>query len=148
MASEDRTALLQEAEACELLLLNVDDKEAGILRTIMCLRNLSAALSASPARPIDEVAALRAEIRTWAVYCFTKYGSDAVLYNGLADLAGMAASPAPRPETKGPRRKFTFDDWCEPCVTAQWCSFKGGCLAERELPSVWPDAAPEAREIP
>ena len=29
---------------------------------------------------------------------------------------------------------FTFDDFCEPCITAQWCALRGGCLAER-LPS-------------
>jgi hypothetical protein len=28
-------------------------------------------------------------------------------------------------------KRDTFDDWCEPCITTQWCSWHGGCLAER-----------------
>lgn len=37
----------------------------------------------------EELAETRAELRKLAVYCFTRYGHDAYLYNSLADLAGM-----------------------------------------------------------
>lgn len=36
------------------------------------------------------------------------------------------------------RKRYTFDDFCEPCITTQWCAFRGGCLAER-LPTADPD---------
>lgn len=38
----------------------------------------------------EELAETRAELRKLAVYCFTRYGHDAYLYNSLADLAGMS----------------------------------------------------------
>jgi hypothetical protein len=39
---------------------------------------------------VNEAALTRANIRAWAIYCFQKHGHDAHLYNGLAELAGMA----------------------------------------------------------
>lgn len=29
-----------------------------------------------------------------------------------------------------PPKKYTFDDYCEPCSTVAWCSWHGSCLAE------------------
>ena len=50
----------------------------------------AALLSTSPGEPEPtEASALRAEIRRWACYCFTRHGHDAHLYNELAKLAGM-----------------------------------------------------------
>lgn len=44
----------------------------------------------------EELANSRAELRKLAVYCFTRYGHDAYLYNSLADLAGMPIALATR----------------------------------------------------
>jgi hypothetical protein len=46
-----------------------------------------AALRAEIATLRQQNEAMRAALHQWAIYCFTKHGNDAHLYNGLADLA-------------------------------------------------------------
>lgn len=46
------------------------------------------------------------------------------------------------PGDKATTKRYTFDDWCEPCITAGWCSYHGGCLAERDLPHLAGTPAP------
>ena len=44
-------------------------------------------------------------------------------------------------------RRYTFDDFCERCCTAQWCSYHGRCLAEALPEDVYPAASPTAPPV-
>lgn len=53
-----------------------------------------------------DAATLREQVREWAIYCFTRHGNDAHLYNGLAELAALTSGGDTKPPARGLRELY------------------------------------------
>lgn len=89
-----------------------------------------AALAAPPAAPPADLVALKKEIQRWALYCFTRHGDDAYLYNRLAELGGVSPDGRGWCDTAAPRVPDTpqgyTDTRCAACGHDADRHFSGG----------------------
>lgn len=63
------------------------------------------------AAPPADLVALKKEIQRWALYCFTRHGNDAHLYNGLAALGGVSPDGLGWSDSAAPRVPETPQGW-------------------------------------